>query len=759
MNYPTLPAPRAGGAGRLLLGAVLGLLVLTGGSYPRLAGAAPSDAITVTSPNNTTIAESDDYATQVMARPWDMSTPDQFGYLESLTPPTVSNGVWSSTTTRSGGAGIHLMDQGFSTVNSYIGQRVGPNYPIDTHRFTHLRFRMYTSTANQGVIYWFNQAGPQGNSIIFTTFAGWHIYDVDLTQTGGAAGGQAWSSANWTGMRLDPQMTVNNTGVNIQFDWVRLTPATGATLNITWTASGSSPVSLYLDSDTNAGNGTEYDIATGLAATAGSYSWRTSGIAPGTYYVRAVLGSASSYSSALVVNAAPVLNLTAPSPSSGEDFAQSHLASPWSMTSLTQLQAWFNLTNITFGPSYLQAGSNAISGGHADPELWYLNNDNGHRIDTTRYHYLTYQMYIQAPNHVDNGQYPQVNYGPRVIWSQPGVPLQQDQAYAHYYNRWEQVALDLRTVMLAPGYNSTGWTGQVSTFRIDPYEEDGPFGSNVLPQFFQLGAVRLTADPTVGTGGRTTISWVPSKSAGTVTLQYSTNQTGGGTTFATVPLGQGGYSWTVNLPAGRYWITATANDGLNSFTQVSRAPLVVAGTQPCPPTFFSDVPTTDVFYPFIAELACRGIIEGYSDNTFRTSSIATRATLAKWVVLARGWALDSTGGPHFTDVATTDPYYPYIETARLHQVLSGYSDSTFRPNNEVSRGQMSKMIVIALGWDTTAPTQHFSDVPPSYVFYPYVETLVAHNAVTGYSDGTFRPGNNLSRGQLAKVLDIAINPR
>ncbi len=745
---------QTGGIGRLFAVLVLGLLALAGGTYPHVAGAAPTDAITVTSPNNTTIAESDDYATQVLAHPWDMSTPDQFGFLEYLTPPTVSNGVWSSQVTHAGGAGIHLLDEGFATVNSYIGQRVGPNYPIDSRRFTHLRFRMYTSVANQAVAWWYNQSGVQGNSPIIATQAGWHIYDLDLA--GASAGGQSWASQNWTGLRLDAQMVNGPSGTNLQFDWVRLTPATGSRLNISWTANGSSPVSLYLDSDTNASNGPEYAIAAGLAASAGNYTWDTTGIAPGTYYVRAVLGSASSYSGPLVVNAAPVLNITAPSPSSGEDFAQSHLASPWTTTSLSQLQAWFNLTNITFGPNYMQAVSPAIAGGHADPEVWYLNDDTTHLIDASRYHYLTYQMYIQAPNTSTGGQYPQTNLGPRVYWSQPGTNWQLDEAYVHYYNRWEPVALDLRTVMLAPGYNDTGWTGQVRTFRIDPFEEDGGFGSGSIPEFFRLGTVRLTADPTVANGAATTISWLPSKNAGTVTLQYSTNPAGGGTTFATVPLGQGGYVWTVNLPAGRYWITATANDGLNSFTQVAQAPLVVTGIRPCPLNF-SDVPTSDVFYPYISDLACRNVIEGYSDNTFRTSSIATRATLAKWVVLARGWALDTTGGPHFSDVATNDPYYPYIETARLHSVLSGYNDGTFRPNNEVSRGQMSKMIVIAMGWTVNAPTQHFSDVPRDYVFYGYVETLVAHSAVSGYNDGTFRPGNNLTRGQLSKVLSISIS--
>ena len=36
---------------------------------------------------------------------------------------------------------------------------------------------------------------------------------------------------------------------------------------------------------------------------------------------------------------------------------------------------------------------------------------------------------------------------------------------------------------------------------------------------------------------------------------------------------------------------------------------------------------------------------------------------------------------HFSDVPTTNPFYPFVETAYNHSIISGYSDGTFRPNN------------------------------------------------------------------------------
>jgi hypothetical protein len=352
-----------------------------------------------------------------------------------------------------------------------------------------------------------------------------------------------------------------------------------------------------------------------------------------------------------------VLDLKAPGPSSGEDFATTRLGRPWTGSSASDLQWYANLTNLAFTPSWMQAS------GNADPQLWYLNNDVNRPIDTGKYHYINYNLYLRQPDEAPGGQYYQWNGGPRFIWS-PGVPLnwQSTKVVVGWYNRWNNVSFDLRTAPLEPGSN-IGWRGTQAIFRFDPHEEAGAFGSSLFPPFFRVGQVRLTADPTVANGGSTLISWIPIKSEANVTLRYSTNPAGGGTAFATVALGAGGYVWNVdNVPNGSYYITAEANDGLNSFRQVSKVPLVVTGGHPCPPSFV-DVPQSNPFYPFISDLYCRKVVEGYSDNTFRWGADATRATLAEWVVRARGWAIDTTGGPHFSDVPTTDPLYAFVETA------------------------------------------------------------------------------------------------
>jgi hypothetical protein len=49
----------------------------------------------------------------------------------------------------------------------------------------------------------------------------------------------------------------------------------------------------------------------------------------------------------------------------------------------------------------------------------------------------------------------------------------------------------------------------------------------------------------------------------------------------------------------------------------------------------------------------------------------------------------------------------------------------------------------------TPPTPTFGDVPPGSAFYAFVETAVCHRAVSDYANGTFRPGANATRGQIA----------
>ena len=98
--------------------------------------------------------------------------------------------------------------------------------------------------------------------------------------------------------------------------------------------------------------------------------------------------------------------------------------------------------------------------------------------------------------------------------------------------------------------------------------------------------------------------------------------------------------------------------------------------------------------------------------------------------------------PHFSDVPTTNTFYCYIETAYAQGIISGYADGTFKPGNNVTRGQLSKIVVGAMSWQLDCPAQpHFSDVPTTNTFYCYIETAYEHGIISGYSDGTFQPGN------------------
>ncbi len=129
----------------------------------------------------------------------------------------------------------------------------------------------------------------------------------------------------------------------------------------------------------------------------------------------------------------------------------------------------------------------------------------------------------------------------------------------------------------------------------------------------------------------------------------------------------------------------------------------------------------------------------------------------------------------FTDVTPDNVFYDVVETAAARGLISGYTcggvnpqtgsaepcDTAARPyyrsSNFVTRGQITKIVVIGANWVRIHPaTPRFNDVGLNSVFYPFVETAVCHGILSGYSDGTFRTGNNAARGQISKIVFLAV---
>ena len=85
--------------------------------------------------------------------------------------------------------------------------------------------------------------------------------------------------------------------------------------------------------------------------------------------------------------------------------------------------------------------------------------------------------------------------------------------------------------------------------------------------------------------------------------------------------------------------------------------------------------------------------------------------MVKIIVRAFGYAPSVPDQPTFIDVPLTHPFYSYIETAAANGIVSGYADHTFRPDANVTRGQLAKIDVKAAGWHPAVPTTPtFQDV-------------------------------------------------
>ena len=153
----------------------------------------------------------------------------------------------------------------------------------------------------------------------------------------------------------------------------------------------------------------------------------------------------------------------------------------------------------------------------------------------------------------------------------------------------------------------------------------------------------------------------------------------------------------------------------------------------------------------------QGVITGYADGTFRPNENVTRAQFAKMLVGALGWELVTPQTPTFSDVPADFWAYSYIETAASHGVIGGYGDGTYRPGSSVTRAQLAKMLFNSRAWTMESPTMtEFTDVSQGDWFYDYAQAASSAEVMSGYSDRTFRPNAPATRAQVAKILALGL---
>ena len=147
---------------------------------------------------------------------------------------------------------------------------------------------------------------------------------------------------------------------------------------------------------------------------------------------------------------------------------------------------------------------------------------------------------------------------------------------------------------------------------------------------------------------------------------------------------------------------------------------------------------------------------GYSDGTVRPNGRITRAEVATIFfrlltddARQRNWSSEN----NFSDVSADKWYNNAVSTLCHMGVLGGYSDGTFRPNAPITRAEFAKIAVSFSQANGSAVYSYFTDVKTTDWFAPYVTTAKDSGLIEGYSDGSFKPENRITRAEACAIVN------
>ena len=168
---------------------------------------------------------------------------------------------------------------------------------------------------------------------------------------------------------------------------------------------------------------------------------------------------------------------------------------------------------------------------------------------------------------------------------------------------------------------------------------------------------------------------------------------------------------------------------------------------------FTDVPA-DAYYARAVDWATeKGITNGTSPTTFSPEDPCTRAQTVTFLWRFKGAPEPAHSRSVFSDVRSTSLYYfkPVI-WATDNQITTGTSDTTFSPDDTVTRAQVVTFLWRMAGSPAAAGANPFQDVPADAYYAPAVQWAVNYQITNGTSETTFSPDAPCTRGQIVTFL-------
>ena len=156
----------------------------------------------------------------------------------------------------------------------------------------------------------------------------------------------------------------------------------------------------------------------------------------------------------------------------------------------------------------------------------------------------------------------------------------------------------------------------------------------------------------------------------------------------------------------------------------------------------------------IEKWSSKGIINGYSDGTFRPNNNITRAEFVAIMTRLFGY-IDKTASK-FPDVKSSGWYYDYVAKAYDAGIIQGYSDGTFKPDQKISREQAAVIINRAFAFETVSKNEYskFNDSAKISTWArDAVSSLTEKGIIQGRPGNVFDPLANITRAEVIHIVN------
>jgi hypothetical protein len=168
---------------------------------------------------------------------------------------------------------------------------------------------------------------------------------------------------------------------------------------------------------------------------------------------------------------------------------------------------------------------------------------------------------------------------------------------------------------------------------------------------------------------------------------------------------------------------------------------------------FSDVSSGHENYNAISYLKEKGIINGFADGTFKPENKLNRAEAIKVIIEAFDYASVTYSGG-FSDVKAGDWFSSYVASGKKEGIINGYSDGSFKPGNTLLLAEALKIVLV--GAKASVPSSVdkdvFSDVRVSDWFSVYAYFARENNIILGDDYGKISPASEITRGEFAEII-------